>query len=136
MKIIYLESVHNADTLRTDYLENRIFAAFRRENAKSVRNVPSSAKLTRFADGHSLFNFMAVIALFTRHMVSCGRKQKPEGVESPVLARIVPAMVKERTVALGNLPGDEREIVPGLLSGEAAVLNPAFKEAVHVSSAE
>ncbi|MDR0450993.1 MAG: hypothetical protein LBH26_06985, partial [Treponema sp.] len=39
-------SVHNVDTLWTDFLEKRIFAAFRRENARSVR------KVTDFADRH------------------------------------------------------------------------------------
>jgi hypothetical protein len=38
--------VHNVDTLWTDFLENRIFAAFRRENARSVR------KVTDFVDRH------------------------------------------------------------------------------------
>ncbi|MDR2742118.1 MAG: hypothetical protein LBB98_08200 [Treponema sp.] len=46
--IVYLESVHNVDTLWTDHLETRIFAAFRRENARSVR------KVTDFVDRHYL----------------------------------------------------------------------------------
>ncbi|MDR3123704.1 MAG: hypothetical protein LBU16_08010, partial [Treponema sp.] len=37
--LCYLESVHNVDTLWTDFLKNRIFAAFRRENARSVHKV-------------------------------------------------------------------------------------------------
>jgi hypothetical protein len=44
----YLESVHNVDTLWTDFLEKRIFAAFRRENARSVH------KVTGFVDRHYL----------------------------------------------------------------------------------
>jgi hypothetical protein len=44
-------SVHNVDILWTDYLEIRIFAAFRRENARSVR------KVTDFVDRHYLINF-------------------------------------------------------------------------------
>jgi hypothetical protein len=35
----YLESVHNVDTLWTDFLKNRIFAALGRENAMSVHKV-------------------------------------------------------------------------------------------------
>jgi DNA-binding transcriptional LysR family regulator len=42
----YLESVHNVDTLWTDFLKIRIFAAFRRENARSVH------KVTDFMDRH------------------------------------------------------------------------------------
>ena len=42
----YIESVHNVDTLWTDYLKNRIFAAVRRENARSGR------KVTDFVDRH------------------------------------------------------------------------------------
>jgi hypothetical protein len=39
-------SVHNVDTLWTDHLKKRIFAAVRRENARSVR------KVTDFVDRH------------------------------------------------------------------------------------
>ena len=42
----YLESVHNVDTLWTDYLKNRIFVAFKRENASVVH------KVTDFVDRH------------------------------------------------------------------------------------
>jgi endonuclease/exonuclease/phosphatase family metal-dependent hydrolase len=44
----YLVFVHNVDTLWTNFLKNRIFAAFRRENARSVR------KVTGFVDRHYL----------------------------------------------------------------------------------
>ncbi|MDR2434253.1 MAG: hypothetical protein LBD47_06770, partial [Treponema sp.] len=40
--------VHNVDTLWTDFLKKRIFAAVRRENAMSVR------KATDFVDRHYL----------------------------------------------------------------------------------
>ena len=46
----YLVSVHNVDTLWTDYLKKCIFVAFRRENA-CVRH-----KVTDFMDGHYLMN--------------------------------------------------------------------------------
>jgi hypothetical protein len=39
-------SVHNVDTLWTDYLKKGIFVAFRRENARSVH------KVTDFVDRH------------------------------------------------------------------------------------
>jgi transcriptional regulator with XRE-family HTH domain len=42
----YIESVHNVDTLWTDFLKNCIFAALGRENARSVR------KVTDFVDRH------------------------------------------------------------------------------------
>jgi hypothetical protein len=45
-----LESGHNVDTLWPDYLKNRIFAAFKRENARSVH------KVTDFVDRHELIN--------------------------------------------------------------------------------
>ena len=35
----YLESVHNVDTLWTDYIKIRIFVVSRQENAMSVRKV-------------------------------------------------------------------------------------------------
>ena len=44
--VLYIESVHNVDTLWTDYLKNRIFVAFRRENTRVVREV------TDFVDRH------------------------------------------------------------------------------------
>jgi hypothetical protein len=49
--ILYLESVHNVDTLWTDFLKKRIFVAFRRENARSVR------KVTDFVDRYYLAVF-------------------------------------------------------------------------------
>jgi hypothetical protein len=45
------EAVHNVDTLWTDNFKNRIFAALRRKNARSVR------KATGFADRHELVLF-------------------------------------------------------------------------------
>ena len=47
-------------------------------------------------------------------------------------------IVSERTVVLGRLYGDEREIVSGLKAGEVVVLgpNPSLKEGVYVSVAE
>jgi hypothetical protein len=44
-----MESVYNVDTLYTDFLKNRIFVAYRRENAKAVR------KVTDFVDRHYIY---------------------------------------------------------------------------------
>jgi hypothetical protein len=65
--MIYIESVHNIDTLWTDFLENRIFAAFRRENARSVR------KVTDFVDRHYIKGICRIIrAGFQKNIFSYG----------------------------------------------------------------
>jgi HEPN domain-containing protein len=58
----YLVFVHNVDTLWTNFLKNRIFAAFRRENARSVR------KVTDFVDRHYL-TYQDVIPKNTHDLV-------------------------------------------------------------------
>ena len=54
----YLVSVHNVDTLRTDYLKNRIFAACEPSDLRSAvpwrENACVRHRLTEFMDGHYL----------------------------------------------------------------------------------
>jgi hypothetical protein len=61
----YLESVHNVYTLWTDYLKNRIFAAFRRENTKSVH------KVTDFVNRH----YSICVCLIALLFLSCNDKK-------------------------------------------------------------
>jgi hypothetical protein len=50
----YLVPVRDVDTLWTECLKNRIFAAFKRENAKAVHDETKFRTVTDFVDRHYL----------------------------------------------------------------------------------
>jgi hypothetical protein len=104
-----LESVHNVDTLWTDLLENRIFAAVRRENAMSVR------KVTGFADRPELIGRTSG---FENFKIEARGNQNAQGIEAEI-----------PQAARGGAEELER-IARSPHRGDAPGINPAFSQLI------